>query len=258
MVGEQSRPPGSATNLQAVFSQRRRDVPTVDRMPNTPESSTPEPDPTGDHPTEQFHTEQFHTEPINSEAADPEAAHTHQYEAQSHVPSDDAPGGAGSSGGKKRSNPLQRHRTAVLTGVVALVAGGLIGGGLGYAVADTGSSSTGAASTGSSTHAASGAEHHKGAKNKAAKLTAGTISAMNGSTWTVTTRKNQQVAVDVGTGTTFGTAKAPEQQSDFAVGDHVAVAGQRKGDTIEAKRVVKRTQPTSVPQAPATPPSQPS
>ncbi|WP_431816135.1 hypothetical protein [Gordonia jacobaea] len=216
-------------------------------MPNTPESTTPEPDPTGDHPTEQFHTE-----PIN-----PDAAHTHQYEAQPYGPSDDAP--AGASATKRASNPLQRHRTAVLTGVVAVVAGGLIGGGLGYAVADTGSSSAGTSSTGTSTHAASGTEHHKAAKGKAAKATAGTISAINGSTWTVTTRKNQQVTVNIGAGTTFGTTKTPEQQTDFAVGDHIAVAGQRKGDTIDAKRVVKRTQPTSNPsQAPATPSSQPS
>ena len=84
-------------------------------MPNTPESSTPEPDPTGDHPTEQFHTEQFHTEqfhtePINSEAADPEAAHTHQYEAQSHVPSDEhraAPVAAAA-----RSGPIRSSDTA--------------------------------------------------------------------------------------------------------------------------------------------------
>jgi Domain of unknown function (DUF5666) len=65
----------------------------------------------------------------------------------------------------------------------------------------------------------------------------GAITAINGTTWTITSAAGVPVTVDVATTTAFGTKKVPLTASDFAVGDHIVVAGARTGTTVTATRI---------------------
>jgi hypothetical protein len=65
----------------------------------------------------------------------------------------------------------------------------------------------------------------------------GTISAENGTTWTVDTAKGATYTVNIAPNTTFGTKKAPATAQNFPVGTQVRVMGQRSGTTINATRI---------------------
>lgn len=138
-----------------------------------------------------------------------------------------------------RSGAFSRHRTTILAGAACLILGGVIGGVVGWAVTDNDQpSSTTTAQAQHKHHKAQSAEGHHGA-------VVGSITAMNGSAWTLQTRDGSSITVDVGDTTTYGTQKKPEALTDFAVGDRIAVLGERDGTTVTAKRVVKRAAPAS-------------
>lgn len=149
------------------------------------------------------------------------------------------------------------RRTAIVTGVAGLVIGGVIGGGIGWAA--TGNDDSGHANSASSRQMSNGdgpRAEAAPAKRKARGAVAGTITAINGSSWTISGRGGRTLTVTIGQNTTFGTKKAPAQQSDFRVGDRVAVVGRDVSGTIDATRVAKRNTPaasSTAPSAPATP-----
>jgi hypothetical protein len=66
----------------------------------------------------------------------------------------------------------------------------------------------------------------------------GTITAEDGSTWTVTTARNRRFTVTLTPATAFGTRKAPATAQAFPVGAHVRVAGTVNGSVVSATRVV--------------------
>ena len=44
--------------------------------------------------------------------------------------------------------------------------------------------------------------------------------------------------MEIGSSTTYGTAKKPADASSFAVGDRIGALGARSGDTVTATRIV--------------------
>jgi hypothetical protein len=133
---------------------------------------------------------------------------------------------------------LVSRRTLAATGAAALVVGGVVGGLIGWASTDTAqpvrTTTVAETQTPDSTHTQEG-EHARKSRG-----VAGTITAINGSTWTIQTTQGDPFTVTIGSDTRFGTAKAPAQASDFAVGDRIVATGRRSGTTVEATRVVKR------------------
>lgn len=68
----------------------------------------------------------------------------------------------------------------------------------------------------------------------------GTVTAENGSSWTVTTATGQAVTVTVSPQTQFGTSRKKETPAQFPVGTKVAVAGTRSDPThLAATRVAE-------------------
>ncbi len=146
------------------------------------------------------------------------------------------------------------RRTAILTGIAGLVVGGVAGGLIGWASTDD--SSTAVATTAQSapvpghTHnqqggGATGKRHRAG--------TIGTITAVNGASWTIAARDGQSVTVQISSDTRFGTPKQPQQQSDFAVGDRIVVLGKDDSGTVDAIRVAKRARKPGTSTAPSSP-----
>jgi Domain of unknown function (DUF5666) len=78
----------------------------------------------------------------------------------------------------------------------------------------------------------------------------GTITAEDGSTWTVTNAANRQFIVTVNPQTAFGTRTAPASAQEFPVGTQVRVVGTISGSTVTATRIVAAD--AAKPQAPAT------
>ncbi|WP_018178101.1 DUF5666 domain-containing protein [Jongsikchunia kroppenstedtii] len=189
--------------------------------------SRPEDPANHDDPRANSGEPQPHTQPYST---DPYATAPH-YESQ--PAATPPPGGS-----------ISRHRTAILTGLIGLIVGGVIGGLIGWAATDDTSSQSSSASPTSHTSA-----RHVPAQ-RAGHGVVGSITAINGNSWTVQARQGSTVTVGITSDTAFGTTKKPEQESDFAVGDKVAVVGHRSGDSITAKRVVKR----AIRQHPATTP----
>lgn len=70
------------------------------------------------------------------------------------------------------------------------------------------------------------------------RIARGTITAMDGSTWTVRTARGLTLTVTVTSKTRFGTKAAPSAASSFHVGSPIAVAGRRTGTTsVTARRI---------------------
>lgn len=140
-------------------------------------------------------------------------------------------------------------RTRVL--VSALVATGILAAGCG-----ANSTSTPAPSVAPAPPSASAHGHGRGA----GQGIRGTVTAEDGSTWTVTTDRRGPFTVTVTPQTAFGTKKEPAAATAFPVGTHVRVAGTISGTTITAVRIAEaRNQngagatgaPTATPTAPA-------
>ncbi|MEH3154086.1 MAG: DUF5666 domain-containing protein [Gordonia paraffinivorans] len=163
-------------------------------------------------------------------------------------PADDTRPYASPAGPPPQGPPPQRHglvsrRTLAATGAAALVVGGVVGGLIGWASTDSDqpvrTTTVAETQTPDSTHAQQG-EHARKSHG-----VAGTITAITGSTWTIQTTQGQPFTVTIGSDTRFGTAAAPAQASDFAVGDRIVATGKRSGTTVEATRVVKRVARTA-------------
>ena len=133
---------------------------------------------------------------------------------------------------------IRRHAfgtsVAGATLTVCLLAGG---GALGAsaALADTtgpspASATSTAAPTPHPTHTA--ARHHR------AHGVRGTITKIDGDTWTVHTKAGATVTVKIASSTAFGTKKTAATRSSFAVGDRVGALGKRHDHVVTAKRVV--------------------
>lgn len=150
---------------------------------------------------------------------------------------------------------LVTRRTLAATAAGALVVGGVVGGLIGWASTD---SSQPVRTTTVAETQTPGSTHTQGEQTRRSRGVAGTITAINGSTWTIQTTKGDPFTVMVGSDTRFGTAKAPAQASDFAVGDRIVASGTRSGTTVDATRVVKRvarSAPSSGAPSPTTAPS---
>lgn len=170
-----------------------------------------------------------------------------------------APGTAvtdGMKAGQPQRRPSFFRRHAFGLGVAAaVVAVVVVAGGTAWGVsAAVAAGNTAApAAMNPSTHAKKGAA--AGTK-KHAKGAVGTVTAISGDTWTMTSAAGTSITVKIGSSTVYGTAKKPADASSFAVGDRIAVLGMRGGDTVTATRIVHlpatHTRPTGTPTPAAT------
>ena len=85
----------------------------------------------------------------------------------------------------------------------------------------------------------------------------GSVTAIDGSTWTITTARGASITVDTSSSTAYGAPGQTRKASDFAVGDEVIVIGERSGATVTASRILKVAalpiRPPSLPGSTATP-----
>lgn len=144
---------------------------------------------------------------------------------------------------------IRRHARACITSGVAVAA--LAGGGVAYAATSSGPApaqashppasastpATGGPASGGGT-AGRGAGHAGGATKAKHPGVRGTVTAVNGGTWTVKTAKGVSMNVTVTPQTAFGTKQAPSSAASFPVGATIRVVGQRSGTTITATRIV--------------------
>lgn len=73
----------------------------------------------------------------------------------------------------------------------------------------------------------------------------GTIASESADSWTLTARDGTTTTVTITPTTTFGTAKTPEQESQFAVGDRVIVRGTSANGTVTATSIAEAHKPGS-------------
>ena len=118
-----------------------------------------------------------------------------------------------------------RHHRWAVGGLSALAAAGVIMT-AGCSAAGTAPSASPAASA----PTAHGKRAHHGI--------AGQISAMNGSSWTVTTARGVAYTVNLTPTTAFGSKAAPQTQSQFTTGERIRVLGQPSDKTVTATRIV--------------------
>jgi riboflavin synthase alpha subunit len=120
--------------------------------------------------------------------------------------------------------------------VTAVVGGAAVVAGAGWGLYDGVSAPAAAAADASMTNASfTAASNGDGGGH-----VRGTVTAENGSNWTVTTAKGQAVTVTISPQTQFGTAKKKETAAQFPVGTKVAVAGTRSDPThLAATRVAE-------------------
>ncbi|WP_059036800.1 DUF5666 domain-containing protein [Gordonia desulfuricans] len=175
------------------------------------------------------------------------------------VPAGAVPAAAGAPASSSRWSFVRSHRTAIITGVSALIVGGIIGGGIGWAASGDGDGHRGGRGGHSQMQGdrdGSG-QGDRGGRNgmggmgggqmggengpgmRGGRGVMGEITAINGDTWTVRTGDDTEITVTVGGETGFGTGRAPAERGDFAVGDEVMVAGDRDCDKITATRIAK-------------------
>ncbi|GAA2056611.1 DUF5666 domain-containing protein [Williamsia deligens] len=197
----------------------------------------------------------------------PQDEPTRQFETPPGSPPPAAPYTAGGDGQVVAGPPPRRRltgatRVGVLAAAGGLVIGAVLGGLIGWGVTgDSGGSSRAAVAQASHSHRfgdGTGGTQNGGGQKRAhrARGVVGTIDAINGDSWTLTTAKGQNVTVTITASTAFGTTRTPQQRTDFAVGDRVAATGTRTDGALTATHVVKRTAPTTAPSSSA--PVQPS
>ena len=85
----------------------------------------------------------------------------------------------------------------------------------------------------------------------------GSVTQIDGSTWTITTTRGASLTVETSSSTAYGAPGQTQNASDFAVGDEVIVIGTRSGATVTAARILKVSdlpiRPPSLPGSTATP-----
>lgn len=121
---------------------------------------------------------------------------------------------------------------AAVSMAVVIVGGILVLTLLGNGGSSTVSTTTPTTATTVAPHASTG-----GGAAKRGQGVRGTITAINGNTWTVQSASGVTVTVEVGPNTAFGTKAKPLSPSDFAVGDRVVVVGSRDKTTVVASRI---------------------
>ncbi|WP_426623657.1 DUF5666 domain-containing protein [Leifsonia sp. McL0607] len=67
----------------------------------------------------------------------------------------------------------------------------------------------------------------------------GSVTKIDGSTWTLTTARGATLTVDTSSSTAYGVPGQTQKASDFAVGDEIIVIGERSGTTVTAVRILK-------------------
>ncbi|MFP3464818.1 DUF5666 domain-containing protein [Leifsonia sp. SIMBA_070] len=140
---------------------------------------------------------------------------------------------AGASPASLRRRVLGLSIVAAVLAVI-VVAGGTAWG-VSAAIAGTRSSASAPmASTASHTHASKSGKH----PGRKAHGAVGTITAIDGGSWTIHAASGATVTVKVSSSTAFGTKKSPATQASFAVGDRIGALGFRSGDTVTATRIV--------------------
>ncbi len=127
---------------------------------------------------------------------------------------------------------VRRHVASTTVAAVAVVA--LAGGGIAYAATSSGGP---AKRTASPTTAPAPTAKGKGTKTHH-HVTRGTVTAINGDTWTVKTAEGSTVTVTIDASTKFGTKKHPATQSSFHVGSSIAVGGSLEGSAISARHIL--------------------
>jgi hypothetical protein len=130
---------------------------------------------------------------------------------------------------------LRNHRPLTLVGGGIVVFGAGIGVGIGISHLVNSSASPAAAASATSTTSTplESAKPHSGAH----KGVHGQITAENGSTWTVLTKRGKTVTVDITPSTHFGSVANPATESAFPVGSEITATGTRSGGIVTAKRV---------------------
>jgi len=147
------------------------------------------------------------------------------------------------------SQPSRRRTITLVTGTTGVALAIVVG------VSACGSSGSSSSTPASSTSAAASSSakpgmHHGG------KAVFGTIASENAGTWTLTEKDGTTETVTITPQTVFGTKKTPAQQSQFALGEMVAVRGQQSGTTITAKEINQvKPRPSATPSTPAAPTS---
>lgn len=139
--------------------------------------------------------------------------------------------------GERASRPsfLRRHTLAVgvAAAVVAVV---VVAGGTAWGVAAA--VATGNAAAPAAMDSAMHAKEGAAGTGTHAKGVVGALTAISGATWTMRTAAGATITVEIGSSTTYGTARKPADASSFAVGDRIGVLGARSGDTVTATRIL--------------------
>ena len=135
---------------------------------------------------------------------------------------------------------LRRHAIGVGTAAAVLavivVAGGTAWG-VSAAVASTQPATVVPAAANTAAHGT--ASHRKKAHAKRAEHGAvGTLTAVNGDTWTIKAASGKTLTVTLSSSTAFGTKKTPATRDSFTTGSRIGVLGKRTGDTVAATRIV--------------------
>lgn len=151
------------------------------------------------------------------------------------------------------SQSSRRRRIALVTGATGAAVAIVVG------VSACGSSSNTSSVPASSTSAAASSTAKPGQHRGNAVF--GTIASQNANTWTLTKKDGTTETVTITPQTKFGSKKNPAQQSQFTLGEMVAVRGKESGTTITATDITQAKQhsttsaPPSAPAAPAAPTS---
>ena len=131
---------------------------------------------------------------------------------------------------------LRRHTIGASIAGTALALG-LVAGGVGVSGALADTPATPSASSTPAAPATPGTAHPH-AKHHRIHGVRGTITKIDGDTWTVHTKAGATVTVKISSTTAFGTTKSSATRASFVVGDRIAAIGKRHDHVVTAKRIV--------------------
>ncbi|WP_429421206.1 DUF5666 domain-containing protein [Nocardia sp. GAS34] len=132
------------------------------------------------------------------------------------------------------STSSRRRRIALVTGATGAAVAIVVG------VSACGSSGNTSSAPASST-SASASSTAKPGKHRGNAIF-GTIASQNADTWTLTKKDGTTETVTITPQTKFGSKKNPAQQSQFTLGEMVAVRGKESGTTITATDITQAKQ----------------
>lgn len=149
------------------------------------------------------------------------------------------PDSAASSSSAPSTVAPRRRRTVgmgVAAGVLSLVAVAGVSA-WGVSAANAGPLNASASTAQTAAHAAA-ATSTTAKKAHHVRGSVGTITAIDGTTWTIDTHAGTAVTVTVNGDTAYGKKGAPIAASDFSVGERIVVVGARSGDAVTATRIL--------------------